>query len=188
MDKIDINEIIKAAVGALDLSRFNGDVVMYKHVDKEMNVAEGGIGEQHIHYHYDIENGTGNNGSADTPESETEKPLCVAIRSNQRQILDAAESAGIIVYNRDRQGYDKGQFASHSLVAYLCGRLFCGDYSEDGVWKEGSRFDDAQYCQHLFGFDVAGTRRKVRGSGAGKSPIGFEKIDTLFNKIIKKEP
>ena len=52
MDKIDINEIIKAAAGALDLSNFKGDVVMFKHVDKEMNVAEGGIGEQHIHHHY----------------------------------------------------------------------------------------------------------------------------------------
>lgn len=51
MDKIDINEILKAAAGALDLSNFKGDVVMYKHVDKEMNVAEGGIGEQHIHHH-----------------------------------------------------------------------------------------------------------------------------------------
>ena len=38
MDKIDINEIIKAAAGALDLSNFKGDVVMFKHVDKEMNV------------------------------------------------------------------------------------------------------------------------------------------------------
>lgn len=52
MDKIDINEIIKAAAGALDLSNFKGDVVMYKHVEKEMNVAEGGLGEQHIHHHY----------------------------------------------------------------------------------------------------------------------------------------
>lgn len=52
MDKIDINEIIKAAAGSLDLSNFKGDVVMYKHVEKEMNVAEGGIGEQHIHHHY----------------------------------------------------------------------------------------------------------------------------------------
>lgn len=115
-------------------------------------------------------------------KSETEKPLCVAINSGQRQKLDAADEIGIIAYNRDRQGYDKGKFASQALVAYLCGKLFCGDYSEDGIWKEGSRFDDAQYCQQLFGFDVAGTRRKARGSGAGKSPVGYEKIDKLFNK------
>jgi len=52
MEKSDINEIIKAAVGSLDLSQFKGDVVMYKHVDKEMNIADGGIGEQHIHHHH----------------------------------------------------------------------------------------------------------------------------------------
>jgi len=54
MDKIDINELIKNAASALDLSNFKGDVVMYKHVEKEMNIAEGGIGEQHIHYGSDV--------------------------------------------------------------------------------------------------------------------------------------
>lgn len=67
MDKIDINEIIKAAAGALDLSNFKGDVVMFKHVDKEMNVAEGGIGEQHIHYHYEKEK----EGGTETPSSSS---------------------------------------------------------------------------------------------------------------------
>lgn len=50
MDKKDLNELIKAAASALDLSQFKGDLVMYKHVEKEMNIAAGGIGEQHIHY------------------------------------------------------------------------------------------------------------------------------------------
>lgn len=66
MDKIDINEIIKATAGALDLSNFKGDVVMYKHVEKEMNVAEGGIGEQHIHLHYDKEQEGGIDTSSPT--------------------------------------------------------------------------------------------------------------------------
>lgn len=52
MDKKDISEMIKAAAEALDLKNFKGDIVMYKHVEKEMNVAEGGIGEKHIHHHY----------------------------------------------------------------------------------------------------------------------------------------
>lgn len=50
MEKKDIEEIIKVAASALDLSKFKGDVVMYKHVDKQMNIADGGIGEQHIYY------------------------------------------------------------------------------------------------------------------------------------------
>ena len=54
MDKTDINEIMKAAIGALDMSNFKGDVVMYKHVETEMHIAEGGIGVQNVYY--------GNNG------------------------------------------------------------------------------------------------------------------------------
>lgn len=109
-----------------------------------------------------------------------EKPLCVALNSTQRQMLEAAERSGIIIYNPTRQGYDKGILASQALVAYLCGKIFCGDYTRDDTWMEGKRFDDAKYCERLFGFDVAGTRRKTRGSGAGRAPIGYEKIDELI--------
>lgn len=117
-----------------------------------------------------------------TAETGKEHELCVALNNNQRQMLDTAEQKGIIIYNPTREGYDKGALASQALVAYLCGRIFCGDYTKDGLWKEGRRFDEAQYCKRLFGFDVAGTRRKTRGTGAGKSPIGHEKIDELFDK------
>lgn len=112
----------------------------------------------------------------------TEKPLCVVLNSKQRQILEAAEQNSIIVYNPTRKGYDKGQQSSNVLVAYLCGRIFCGDYSEDDVWKGGKRFDEAKYCEKLFGFDVAATRRKTRNSGAGKPPMGYERVDNLFEK------
>lgn len=182
MDKIDINEIIKAAAGALDLSNFKGDVVMYKHVEKEMNVAEGGIGEQHIHHHYAKDkNDEASNVGADISSLDTEKPLCVTLNSSQRQMLDAAEQNGIIVYNRARKGYDTGHQSSNALVAYLCGRLFCGDRTNrDGRWVSGSKFEDAKYCKELFGFDVAGTRRSSQGNGAGKSPIGYDRVDKLF--------
>lgn len=118
------------------------------------------------------------------PQSENttqNRPLSVAIQTSQRRQLEAAERLGIIAYNHTRQGYDKGKLASQALVAYLCGRVFCGDYTKEGVWMEGKRFDEAKYCEQLFGFDVAGTRRKIRSSGAGKSPIGWKKIDELFN-------
>lgn len=181
MDKIDINEIIKAAAGALDLSNFKGDVVMFKHVDKEMNVAEGGIGEQHIHHHYANDKVVGGNGGTNKSSLDTEKPICVALNSSQRQILEAAEQNGIIIYNRVREGYDTGHQSSNALVAYLCGRLFCGDSTNrEGRWVSGSKFDDAKYCKELFGFDVAGTRRSTQGNGAGKSPIGYERVDKLF--------
>ena len=115
-------------------------------------------------------------------EKNEAKPLCVALNPSQRQLLEAAERGGIIHYNRARKGYDKGALASQALVAYLCGRIFCGDYTRDEVWMEGKRFDEAKYCEALFGFDVSGTRRSTRGKGGGKSPVGYEKIDELFNK------
>lgn len=116
------------------------------------------------------------------PAAQEDKPLCVVLNSIQRRLLDAAEQKGIIFYNGVREGYDTGALASQALVAYLCGKIFCGDYTKDGVWREGKRFDDAKYCERLFGFDVAGTRRKTRGTGAGKSPIGYEKVDELWGK------
>lgn len=115
-------------------------------------------------------------------EKNEAKPLCVALNQRQRQLLEAAERGGIICYNRAREGYDKGALASQALVAYLCGKIFCGDYTQDEVWMEGKRFDEAKYCEALFGFDVSGTRRSTRGKGGGKSPVGYEKIDELFNK------
>lgn len=119
---------------------------------------------------------------AEEVSADTDKPLCVAINSAQRKKLEAAEEMGIIIYNRARKGYDKGTLASQALVAYLCGIVFCGDYTKDGCWKQGKRFDEAQYCQELFGFDVAGTRRKARSTGAGKSPIGWEKVDGILDQ------
>ena len=51
MDIDELGEIAQKFATGLDLSRFNGDIVLNKHVEKELNVAAGGIGEQHIHYH-----------------------------------------------------------------------------------------------------------------------------------------
>ena len=43
-------EMLKGLASGFDLSGFKGDFVVYKHVDKELNVAAGGIGEVHNHY------------------------------------------------------------------------------------------------------------------------------------------
>lgn len=41
MNQNSIEEIIKAAMGSLNLKDFKGDIVAYKHVETEWNVAEG---------------------------------------------------------------------------------------------------------------------------------------------------
>lgn len=118
----------------------------------------------------------------DVISNSVDKPLVIQINSKHRSNLDKAENASIIKYNSVRKGYDNGEHTSNVLVAYLCGRIFCGDYTKNGIWIAGKRFDDAKYCNDLFGFDVAATRRSSRSTGQGKSPIGYEKIDDLFEE------
>lgn len=123
-----------------------------------------------------------------TPEEDKdvildgEKELCVSLNRSQRQMFDKAEKAGIIKYNAERKGYDKGEHSSKALVSYFCARLFCCDDTENGLWNQGSRFDEVQYINKLFAFDVGATRRKTIGTGNGKSPKGYERVDKLFKK------
>lgn len=114
-----------------------------------------------------------------------DRDLCVALNSRQKQVLIKAELSGIIVYNEGRKGYDVAEGSSNALVAYLCGKLFCRDYEEEGLWKAGSRFEDAQYCQQLFGFDVSLTRRVGQGNGVGKVPKGFDRVEKIIQKSKK---
>jgi len=110
-------------------------------------------------------------------------PLCVAVNSHQRLLLDKAEEAGIIVYNSDNKGYDVGEGNSQALVAYLCGRVFCQDSTaKDGTWEAGTRMDAAEQLMQLFGFDVSKTRRSTRQGGNGFSPVGHERVDLIFTK------
>lgn len=109
-----------------------------------------------------------------------EKELCISLNRSQRQMFDKAEEEGIIKYNAERKGYDKGERSSNVLIAYLCGKLFCGDYVEDEGWKNGGRFDEAKFLCKLFGFDVAGTRRKQIDTE--KLPTGYKRVDKLFKK------
>ena len=110
-----------------------------------------------------------------------ERKLCIALNREQREMLARAEKEGIIQYNKESKGYDIGKQSSNVLVAYLCGRLFCNDSTDEhGAWIAGLRFDNAKYCQELFGFDVSASRRSAQGTGSGKSPKGHERVDKLF--------
>lgn len=117
------------------------------------------------------------------PERGCSDLLCVALNSRQREVLRRAEKEGIIRYNAARKGYDKGETSTQALVAYLCGKLFCGDRvrrdeAGESVWVQGRSLEEAQYCQQLFAFDVAGSRRQRKGK---TPPAGFERIESLFD-------
>ena len=96
MENKDINEIIRSAAGALDLSKFSGDIVMYKHVEKEVNVAEGGIGEQHIHY--------GEKDIVSMPEHEVERNNDVpdmSVEDKLRYCIKMLEKDAMINFKQD---------------------------------------------------------------------------------------
>ena len=117
----------------------------------------------------------------DGSDKAVDHKLCIELSLKQRIQLQQAERAGIIIYKCSRVGYDVAPQSSKRLVAYLCGRMFCGDRVENGVWKAGLRFDDASFCTQLFGFDVGASRRTAQGNGAGKPPKGYERVDLLFD-------
>lgn len=121
----------------------------------------------------------------ETPSAEAGDRLCVVLNSRQRAILDRAEQQGIIRYNPTRRGYDKGETSTQVLVAYLCGRLFCGDKvrrdeAGEDVWVMGRNLEEAQHCQQLFGFDVANTRRHRKDK---TPPAGHERVDAIFRDL-----
>ena len=107
MENKDINEIIRSAAGALDLSKFSGDIVMYKHVEKEVNVAEGGIGEQHIHYgekdvvsmpEHEVER---NNGMPDM-SVEDKLRYCIKMLEKDKCILHKSDYAVVLKVIKDK--------------------------------------------------------------------------------------
>lgn len=142
------------------------------HFDKDMGMQITNVGDVA---------GVANNKSEDEKETGKDHELCITLNSKQQAILKDAEKEGIIKYNPTQQGYVVGDQSSKVLVAYLCGKLFCGDYTnKNGQWKAGGIFNEAKHCKNLFDFDVAGTRRSAQGNGAGKSPIGHERVDKIF--------
>lgn len=175
---MDVEELMKQlSEGGINVQ---GDFVMNKHVEYEVNnVEEGGIGIQIVNGG-EITNQKKTKSASPDYEEQTDKPLCIALNSYQKDIFDKAEAANIIRYNKERGGYDVAAQSTNNLVAYLCGRIYCGDYEHDGQWKAGKRFDDAQFINQLFGFDVAGTRRTAQGS-TGNLPKGYERVDRLFD-------
>lgn len=130
------------------------------------------------------------------PEGEVEKvgdetpklpELCVKISEEEHKMLIKAAEAGLLKYNSERKGYDKGsENISKRLVAYLCGRLFCGagpssENEEEAIWDQGRDFakGEAAMCKSLFGINISETRRGGRSKNC-KPPQGYKSVDKLF--------
>lgn len=115
-------------------------------------------------------------------EEQDEKKLIVEVDSESRAILYEAEQMGIIKNNSECHCYAVGDKGTKAQVAYLCGRLFCNDFTDNGRWESGGRMKNSDKYKKLMGFDVAGTRRSQRGKGQGKSPKGYQLIDRIIKK------
>lgn len=95
----------------------------------------------------------------------------------QREVLEKVEKdLGIIVYNPDTKGF-KVAPRKNTLVAYLWGRLYCGDWSDKyGSWIKGGDIDKT--VNDFFDFDVQSTRN--RGDAL---PKGYQQIDNIIDSL-----
>lgn len=100
--------------------------------------------------------------------------------------LKAAEKAGLIVYDGPGR-LRPADNVSVALVAYLCGRIFAGDYPEllpesktKMIWKFGGQFKGASDIEDLFGGIALGNTR--RNNKDGILPTGHGRVDKLFEK------
>ena len=112
------------------------------------------------------------------------KQLPLKLRISLREdILMAAIKESYILVADD--GHLQWQLESKTLLAYLCGRVWCGDTSaylkqqHTVRWKHGKRHFPEQALEQLFG--VTGLRNLRRQRNLLPPPEGFELIDNLFD-------
>lgn len=110
-----------------------------------------------------------------------EVEFCIDINPKQKAILLKAIEVGIVEYNPKTQSLEPT--GSKTLVAYLCGRIFAKDFTDEhGTWIPGGQLEETELMRQLFGFDVAATRRSNQGGKEcpKKSPTGHIIVDKLF--------
>lgn len=102
-----------------------------------------------------------------------------------REIFEKAISKGIIEVSKDGD-HLIWKLETVSLLAYLCGRIYCEDESvkdkaNDYIWKNGKRrrFPDKEICKLFNITDVGQARNNNRFS---KVPQDFQIIDNLFKQ------
>lgn len=109
-----------------------------------------------------------------------------AIISSDNEIVEKGE----LYFNRaidsglmkqTSTGYE--WLASQVLLAYFCGKIFCGDYVKesrmDSVWKAGNEaFFPEKALSKLFNRPNIGTSRRKQLEGT--PPKGYQTVDKLF--------
>ena len=90
--------------------------------------------------------------------------------------FDNAINEGYLVAN----GFNYQWKKSKVLLAYFCGKIYCGDYIKNNTWKAGQEgfFPDKQLSMLFKCPDLGASRRKKLMDNA---PIGYKLIERLFD-------
>ena len=128
-----------------------------------------------------------------------------SIITNKKETVEAEEVNDEVIINNDNEILEKGEpyfsraiesglmkqapngyewLASHVLLAYFCGKIFCGDYIKetrmDSTWKAGNdAFFPEKALGKLFNRPNIGTSRRKQLEST--PPKGYQTIDDLFD-------
>lgn len=95
-----------------------------------------------------------------------------------------AVERGYIVVTEDGQ-HLRWMLGSITLLAYFCGKLWCGDYSAYNrrlgtkVWRQGEKSLPVSELHRVFGINYIRQSRQNRKNHA--SPENFQLVDNLFD-------
>ena len=104
------------------------------------------------------------------------------VEDNMQEILDKGKpyfenaiNEGFLVINGSNYQWKK----SKVLLAYFCGKIYCGDSIKNGTWIAGNEdfFPDKQLSSLFDSPQLGASRRKKLMDNA---PIGYKMIDRLF--------
>ena len=120
--------------------------------------------------------------------AELVKRLPVKLRTGVRaEVLMAALQEGLVTVTDD--GRWQWQLESKTLLAYFCGRMWCGDtplYSKHArgwVWQSGQGRFPRKDLVELFGVRNLRTLREQRFMAL--LPNGWEQVEKIFGNIVK---
>ena len=128
-----------------------------------------------------------------------------SIITNKKETVEAEEVNDEVIINNNNEILEKGEpyfsraiesglmkqapngyewLASQVLLAYFCGKIFCGDYIKetrmDSTWKAGNdAFFPEKALGKLFNRPNIGTSRRKQLEST--PPKGYQTIDDLFD-------
>ncbi len=120
--------------------------------------------------------------------AELVKRLPMKLRIGVRaEVLSVALQEGLVTVTAD--GHWQWQLESKTLLAYFCGRMWCGDtplYSKRAsgyIWQSGEGRFPRKDLVALFGVRNLRTLREQRYMGM--LPMGWELVDKIFDQNRK---